>query len=143
VRSVSARLGSCLYFKRSRQKASGFVCEQHLGQTVADFSAMKRCAKPFWDHRDRDGGLSGYLHVAHRTKLKERMARRLGEVSIRRSGWTAWLGVFFTVLTISREGMETSLMLLQVPQSASVIRGPARIDRCRRVAGPGDSSTPD
>ena len=44
-----------------------------------------------------------------------RLEERLGEVSIRRSGWAAWLGVFlFTVLTISREGMETSLMLLQV-----------------------------
>ena len=48
-------------------------------------------------------------------KLKEKMEERLGEVSVRRSGWTAYLGVFlFTVLTISREGMETSLMLLQV-----------------------------
>jgi high-affinity iron transporter len=48
-------------------------------------------------------------------KLKQKMEDRLGEVSIRRSGWAAWLGVFlFTVLTISREGMETSLMLLQV-----------------------------
>ena len=48
-------------------------------------------------------------------KLKEKMEERLGEVSVSRSGWTAYLGVFlFTVLTISREGMETALMLLQV-----------------------------
>lgn len=47
--------------------------------------------------------------------LKERMEERLGEVSVRRSGWTAFAGVFlFTVLTISREGMETALLLLQV-----------------------------
>ena len=47
-------------------------------------------------------------------KLKQRMEERLGEVSIR-SGWLAYAGVFlFTVLTVSREGMETALMLLQV-----------------------------
>src|SRR2546427_5426822 len=48
-------------------------------------------------------------------KLKERMEERLGEVSLKRSGWTAYAGIFlFTALTISREGMETALMLLQV-----------------------------
>ena len=48
-------------------------------------------------------------------RLKEKMEERLREVSIRRSGWTAFAGVFlFTVLTISREGMETALLLLQV-----------------------------
>src|SRR5205814_8458613 len=48
-------------------------------------------------------------------KLKEKMEERLGEVSTRRAAWTAYLGVFlFTALTISREGMETALMLLQV-----------------------------
>lgn len=48
-------------------------------------------------------------------KLKQRMEERLSEVSAQRSGWTAFLGIFlFTVLTISREGMETALMLLQV-----------------------------
>jgi high-affinity iron transporter len=48
-------------------------------------------------------------------QLKQKMERRLGEVSLRRSGWAAYLGIFlFTALTISREGMETALMLLQV-----------------------------
>ena len=48
-------------------------------------------------------------------KLKQKMEQRLDEVSIRRSGWTAFAGVFlFSVLTISREGMETALLLLQV-----------------------------
>ena len=47
--------------------------------------------------------------------LKQRMEGRLGEVSVSHSGWTAFAGVFFfTVLTISREGMETALLLLQV-----------------------------
>jgi len=48
-------------------------------------------------------------------RLKEKMEEKLGEVSGHRSGWTAFAGVFlFTVLTISREGMETALLLLQV-----------------------------
>ncbi len=48
-------------------------------------------------------------------KLKEKMEEKLGEVSGHRTGWTAFAGVFlFTVLTISREGMETALLLLQV-----------------------------
>jgi high-affinity iron transporter len=48
-------------------------------------------------------------------KLKARMEERLGAVSRHRSEWAAYLGIFlFTVLTISREGMETALMLLQV-----------------------------
>lgn len=46
--------------------------------------------------------------------LKGRMENRLGEVSVR-SGWLAAAGVFlFTVLTVSREGTETALLLLQV-----------------------------
>jgi high-affinity iron transporter len=56
-------------------------------------------------------------------KLKQKMEERLGEVSVRRSGWAAYMGVFlFTVLTISREGMETALMLLQV-RSPRLISG--------------------
>jgi high-affinity iron transporter len=47
-------------------------------------------------------------------QLKARMEERLSEVSVR-TGWLAFAGVFlFTVLTVSREGMETALMLLQV-----------------------------
>ena len=48
-------------------------------------------------------------------QLKEKMEARLSEVSGHRSGWMAYLGIFlFTSLMISREGMETALMLLQV-----------------------------
>lgn len=48
-------------------------------------------------------------------QLKAKMEARLGEVSTRRSGWAAVAGVFlFTLLTVSREGMETALMLFQV-----------------------------
>jgi high-affinity iron transporter len=48
-------------------------------------------------------------------QLKQKMEERLGEVSRKRTGWMAYLGIFlFTALTISREGMETALMLIQV-----------------------------
>jgi high-affinity iron transporter len=48
-------------------------------------------------------------------QLKQKMEDRLSEVSVHRSGLAAFFGVFlFTVLMISREGMETALMLLQV-----------------------------
>jgi len=56
-------------------------------------------------------------------RLKQKMEERLNEVSINRSGWAAFAGVFlFTVLTITREGMETALMLLQV-HTAQLIWG--------------------
>lgn len=48
-------------------------------------------------------------------KVQERMRTRLGEVSSRSSRIAAVAGVFlFTFLMITREGMETALMLLQV-----------------------------
>jgi high-affinity iron transporter len=48
-------------------------------------------------------------------KLKERMQHRLSAVSSRTSRLAALAGVFlFTFLMITREGMETALMLLQV-----------------------------
>ena len=48
-------------------------------------------------------------------KLKERMQQRLNAVSSRTSRLAALAGVFlFTFLMITREGMETALMLLQV-----------------------------
>lgn len=50
----------------------------------------------------------------HGASMKKRMEERLGEVSSKRS-WAAYIGIFlFTALMISREGMETALMLLQV-----------------------------
>jgi high-affinity iron transporter len=54
-------------------------------------------------------------------KLQERMRNRLGEMSSRSSRLAAVAGVFlFTFLMITREGMETALLLLQVRQSQMV-----------------------
>ncbi|MGH9579571.1 MAG: FTR1 family iron permease, partial [Terriglobales bacterium] len=48
-------------------------------------------------------------------RLKREMEEQLEEAATRSTHWTAFLGVFlFTVLMISREGMETALMLYQV-----------------------------
>jgi len=52
------------------------------------------------------------------SKLRERMHERLGEMSSRKSRFAALAGVFlFTFLMITREGMETALMLMQVKDS--------------------------
>jgi high-affinity iron transporter len=54
-------------------------------------------------------------------KLRERMHSRLSEMSSRTSRLTAAAGVFlFTFLMITREGMETALMLMQVRNSQLV-----------------------
>src|SRR6185295_14655514 len=49
------------------------------------------------------------------SKVRQRMHQRLNEVSSKRSRFAAVIGVFlFTFLMITREGMETALMLMQV-----------------------------
>jgi high-affinity iron transporter len=54
-------------------------------------------------------------------KIQERMRDRLGEMSSRSSRFAAVAGVFlFTFLMITREGMETALLLLQVRESQIV-----------------------
>jgi high-affinity iron transporter len=119
--AVSGGLGYLLF---QMQTGHSDWIEQHLGRTLAGFLGNEAL-------REAILGVIAIVMVASlgvymwRTgpKLKEKMEERLGEVSIRRSGWTAYLGVFlFTVLTISREGMETSLMLLQV-RSPRLISG--------------------
>jgi len=54
-------------------------------------------------------------------KLQEKMRDRLGEMSSRTSRLAAVAGVFlFTFLMITREGMETALLLLQVRDSQMI-----------------------
>lgn len=110
---VSGGVGYLLYLM---QAGGSDWIERHLGQTVFQFLGNEAL-------REAILGVVAIVMVASlvvymwRTgsKLKQKMEERLGEVSRQRSGWTAYLGIFlFTVLTISREGMETALMLLQV-----------------------------
>lgn len=55
-------------------------------------------------------------------KLKGNMERRLDGYSSRSSRWFAMAGVFFfTVLMVTREGMETALMLIQVRNSRFIL----------------------
>ena len=56
-------------------------------------------------------------------KIQQRMRERLSEMSTKKSRIAAVLGVFlFTFLMITREGMETALMLMQV-KDPNVING--------------------
>jgi high-affinity iron transporter len=48
-------------------------------------------------------------------QLKQIMHHRIEEIAAGRTPWAAWLGIFaFTTVMITREGMETALMLMQV-----------------------------
>jgi high-affinity iron transporter len=52
-------------------------------------------------------------------RLKQEMHKRLSQVSEGSSNWMALLGVFlFTFLMMTREGMETALMMLQVREGS-------------------------
>lgn len=56
------------------------------------------------------------------SRLKADMEARLGEVAARPSRGAAFVGVFvFTVLMITREGMETALMLAQLRNSPFLV----------------------
>ena len=110
--AVSATLGYLLF---KMQTGSSEMIERTLGPGVAGF---------FGNEALREGvlGVIAIVMVLSlviymwRTgpKLKEHMEGHLTRVSMK-AGWLAFLGVFlFTALTISREGMETALMLLQV-----------------------------
>jgi high-affinity iron transporter len=57
-------------------------------------------------------------------RLKREMEEQIEEAATRSTHWTAFLGVFvFTVLMISREGMETALMLYQVRSGLGLVTG--------------------
>lgn len=76
------------------------------------------------------GVISAFLvggFVVHMWKtapyLKQDMEKALAEKTQERTGQAAWWGTFiFTVFMISREGMETALMLIQV-HSSEVVTG--------------------
>jgi high-affinity iron transporter len=111
--TISGGLGYLLFKMQTGQPE---LIERYLGVTVAGFLGNESL-------REAVLGVVAIVMVLSlvvymwRTgpNLKEKMEERLGEVSVSRSGWTAFAGVFlFTVLTISREGMETALLLLQV-----------------------------
>jgi len=110
---ISGGLGYLLF---QMQTGNSELIERYLGATLSQFLGNESL-------REAILGVIAIVMVGTlviymwRTgpKLKERMEERLGEVSGRQTGWMAFAGVFlFTVLTISREGMETALMLLQV-----------------------------
>jgi high-affinity iron transporter len=115
--AVSGGLGYLLF---KMQTGSQDVIEQYLGPrlgpSLTGFLANESLREAVLGVVALVMVLSLVVYMWHTgPKLKEKMEERLGEVSVSRSGWTAYLGVFlFTVLTISREGMETALMLLQV-----------------------------
>jgi high-affinity iron transporter len=110
--AFSAMLGYLLY---QMQVGNPEMVERWLGTTAAGFLGNEAL-------REAVLGVVAIVMVLSlviymwRTgpQLKAKMEHRLSEVSVR-SGWLAFAGVFlFTVLTVSREGMETALMLLQV-----------------------------
>jgi high-affinity iron transporter len=109
---LSAGLGYLLF---QMQTGNSDAVERYFGSGIAGFLGNEAL-------REAVLGTIAIVMVASlvvymwRTgpQLKQKMELRLGEVSLR-SGWAAYLGIFlFTALTISREGMETALMLLQV-----------------------------
>ena len=118
--AVSAGLGYLLF---KMQTGSSEMIERTLGTGIAQFLGNEAL-------REAVLGLIAIVLVLSliiymwRTgpKLKEHMEGRLTRMSTK-TGWLAFTGVFlFTALTITREGMETALMLLQV-RSPRLISG--------------------
>jgi high-affinity iron transporter len=111
--AISGALGYLLF---KMQTGQADTVEKYFGSGVAGFLGNEAL-------REAVLGVVAIVLVAslvihmwrHGASLKTRMEERLGEVSSKRSGWAAYLGIFlFTALMICREGMETALMLLQV-----------------------------
>jgi high-affinity iron transporter len=73
-------------------------------------------------------------------RMKGDIEGHLASSSVR-AGAGAFLGVFlFTVLMVSREGMETALLLLQLKETLHLALGAAldsRVRRCSRRCGRG------
>ena len=113
--SASAALGYLL-----RQGVDDVVVQRIFGLTIGGYVSY------FLANESLREGVLGVIAIVMvgtlviymwRTgpKVQERMRERLGRVSSRSSRVAAVAGVFlFTFLMITREGMETALMLLQV-----------------------------
>lgn len=113
--SASAGLGYVL-----RQGVDDSVVERIFGSTIGGYISQ------FLANESLREGILGVVAIVMvgslvvymwRTgpKVQQRMQERLGTVSSRSSRIAAVAGVFlFTFLMITREGMETALMLLQV-----------------------------
>jgi len=109
---LSAGLGYLLF---QMQTGNSDAVEKYFGASVAGFLGNEALREAVLGTIAivMVGSLVVYMWRTG-PQLKQKMEHRLGEVSLR-SGWAAYLGIFlFTALTISREGMETALMLLQV-----------------------------
>jgi high-affinity iron transporter len=111
--AISGALGYLLF---KMQTGQADAIEKYFGSGIAGFLGNEAL-------REAVLGVVAIVLVAslvihmwrHGASMKRRMEERLGEVSSKRSGWAAYLGIFgFTALMICREGMETALMLLQV-----------------------------
>ena len=99
-----------------------------IASGVGGFWMSKGINEPFWE------GTLGLVAAVMVTTLviqmwrqgrfvKQNMESRLGRITLQHSKRLVFLGVFlFTVFMITREGMETALMLIQVPQG-KVIAG--------------------
>ena len=76
--------------------------------------------------RRRVGRLDDRPHVAHRPPHEGRHRRAACRRRAARPGVAAFTGVFlFTLLMISREGMETALLLMQLHETTNLVLGAA------------------
>ena len=106
----------------------GLVASLALSALLGYIVFVTSASQPFWE--GVMGLVSAFLvggFVIHMWKtashLKQDMEKKLAEKTDAHTGRAAWWGVFvFTVFMISREGMETALMLIQV-HSTDVVSG--------------------
>jgi high-affinity iron transporter len=111
--AISGGLGYMLF---QMQAGQGDLIEQKLGPAVAGFFGNEALREAVLGVVTivMVGSLVVYMWRVG-PQLKQRMESRLTKVSQDRSRWAAFVGIFcFTVITITREGMESALMLLQV-----------------------------
>lgn len=111
--AISGGLGYLLF---QMQAGRGDLIEQKLGSSVAGFLGNEALREAVLGVVTivMVGSLVVYMWRVG-PQLKQRMESHLTKVSQDRSRWAAFVGIFlFTVITITREGMESALMLLQV-----------------------------